>query len=185
MDVVHEVEKGHVIVTNGPYLEVSLRADDAAKKSEPAALPGDNIALPGGKGTLSVRVQCPNWLDVNRVQVFVNGQARKELSFSRRENGQQFKDGVVKFAAEIPLVLEKDAHIIVATIGEGLSLGPVMGPERGKDVPAAVANPIFVDVDGKGFQPNGDLLGFPLPIKSQKHDHDHDHEHDDHDHKHR
>ena len=29
--------------------------------------------------------------------------------------------------------------------------------------PCAYNNPIFVDVDGNGFTPNGDSLGFPLP----------------------
>ena len=58
-----------------------------------------------------------------------------------------------------------DTHIIVATIGEGLTLGPVMGPNYGgKLPPVAVANPIFVDVDGDGFKPNGDLLDVPLAL---------------------
>ena len=54
--------------------------------------------------------------------------------------------------------------IIVATIGEGLTLGRVMGPQWGAQPPCAVANPIFVDVDGDGFQPNGDQLDLPLPL---------------------
>ena len=59
--------------------------------------------------------------------------------------------------------LKTDSHVIVATIGEGFQLGRVMGPDRGKAPPVAVANPIFVDVDGNGFKPNGDLLDVPLP----------------------
>ena len=31
--------------------------------------------------------------------------------------------------------------------------------------PFAYHNPIFVDVDGHGFTPNGDTLGWPLPVK--------------------
>ena len=30
--------------------------------------------------------------------------------------------------------------------------------------PFAFHNPIFVDVDGGGFTPNGDLLDWPLPV---------------------
>jgi hypothetical protein len=41
-----------------------------------------------------------------------------------------------------------------------------MGPMWGKQHPTAVSNPIFVDVDGNGFQANGDILGHPLPVKS-------------------
>ncbi len=31
--------------------------------------------------------------------------------------------------------------------------------------PFAYHNPIFVDLDGHGFTPNGDTLGWPLPAK--------------------
>ena len=55
--------------------------------------------------------------------------------------------------------------MIVAAIGEGLTLGPVMGPNYGgKLPPVAVSNPIFIDVDGGGFKPNGDLLDVPIAI---------------------
>ena len=70
----------------------------------------------------------------------------------------------MKFDQEIPLHLEGDTHVIVAAIGERSTLGPVMGPEHAKDRPVAVSNPIFVDVDGGGFKPNGDPLG-ELPVK--------------------
>ena len=73
-------------------------------------------------------------------------------------------DGVVKFEAQLELSLRNDAHLIVATIGEGLEMGRVMGPQWGKQAPCAVANPIFVDVDGDGFRPNGDPLGVPIPL---------------------
>jgi hypothetical protein len=31
--------------------------------------------------------------------------------------------------------------------------------------PTAYHNPIFVDTDGNGFTPNGDTLGWDLPVK--------------------
>ena len=62
-----------------------------------------------------------------------------------------------------PFCHPTDAHVIVATIGEGLQLGRVMGPDHGKLPPVAVSNPIFVDIDGQGFKPNGDLLDVPFP----------------------
>ena len=30
--------------------------------------------------------------------------------------------------------------------------------------PCAYNNPIFVDIDGNGFKPNGDNLNWPLPV---------------------
>jgi hypothetical protein len=47
-------------------------------------------------------------------------------------------------------------------------LGDVMGAVGGAQHPATLTNPVFVDVDGTGFQPNNDTLGFPLPVKFSK-----------------
>jgi hypothetical protein len=35
----------------------------------------------------------------------------------------------------------------------------------GRQQPTAISNPIYVDVDGGGFTPNYDTLGFDLPVK--------------------
>jgi hypothetical protein len=162
LDVVHAAERGRLVMTNGPFLEVTLRAGRDGSAAEVG--PGEDLSAPGGEATLNVRVQCPNWFDVDRVQVFVNGRPVESLNFTRKQSTRRFSDNVVKFDQEIPLRLEGDAHVIVATIGESSRLGPVMGPEHADDRPVAVANPIFVDVDGGGFKANGDPLG-KLPVK--------------------
>jgi hypothetical protein len=115
------------------------------------------------------------------VQVFVNGQPEEKANFTERTHAQKFHAATTVFDETIPLELKRDAHLVVACIGEGKELGPVMGPERGKDTPCAVGNPIFVDIDGDGFEPNGDMLGLPLvlepgakPSKGHKHPHKHD-----------
>jgi hypothetical protein len=176
MNVVHTTEQGHVVMTTGPFMEVSLQAaapggtqtavisGDDSEPDGAIASPGDEIAVPGGKASLKVRVQCANWLDITRLQVFVNGRAIESLDFRRRTTPKHFGNGVVKFDATLPLELKADAHVIVAAIGEGLSLGRIMGPRWGEKPPVAVANPIFVDVDGNGFKPNGDLLDLELPL---------------------
>lgn len=179
MDMAHTAEHGTVVMTNGPFLEVYLQADNPGPHS--AAGAGGDVRAPSGKAKLSVKVQCPNWLDVNRVQVFLNGQPSEELNYTRRTSSDRFGDQVVKFDAILPLELKEDTHVIVATVGEGLQLGPVMGP-RGETEPVAVSNPIFVDVDGDGFTPNGDMLGLPLPLPddfepSHGHEHRHGHSH--------
>ena len=109
-------------------------------------------------------MQCPNWFDVDRVQVFLNGRPADELNFTRQSSPGRFSDATVKFDQEIPLHLERDAHVIVAAIGERSKLGPVVGPDHADDRPVAVSNPIFVDVDGAGFKANDDSLG-DLPVK--------------------
>lgn len=186
-EIIEHTEAGHIVMSNGPFLEV------LATSGKMIAHPGGDLKAATGKITLSVRVQCANWVDVNRVQVFVNGKPLKSLNFTRRTTADRFSTDVVRFEADLPVELKEDAHIIVATIGEGLTLGRVMGESAGRAEPVAVSNPIFVDVDGGGFLANGDNLGYELPVDMKKyplhhhggHDHPHSHDHDhDHDHEH-
>ena len=159
LDIVHACERGNVIMTNGPYLVVQLAADGQTVTA------GEDIRVSGGQTTvqLHVRVQCPNWFDVDRVQVVLNGRPREELNFRRRVSPDNFSTRTIRFEQTIPIQLEQDTHVIVVAIGEQSALGPVMGPDHAADLPVAVSNPIFVDVDGDGFTPNGDLLGVEIP----------------------
>ena len=164
-DVVHAAEHGHIVMTNGPYLEVRATTNDGKKETSDG--PGGDLVAADRKVKLKIRVQCANWLDVDRVQVFVNGRPMPKLNFTRKDNPDAFQNGVLKFERELDFELESDAHLIVATIGDGFSLGHVMGPDHGKDKPCAVSNPIYIDLDGKGFTPNKDTLGAPLPVKAK------------------
>ena len=160
LDVVHTAERGHVVMSSGPFLEVSLRTDGVTGE----ASPGDDLAAPTGRASLRVRVQCPNWFDVDRVQVFLDGRPDPALNFTRQASPERFSAATMKFDQDISLRLRRDTHVIVAAIGERSRLGPVMGPEHADDRPVAVSNPIFVDVDGGGFKPSQDTLG-ELPVK--------------------
>ena len=163
MEMVHESEHGHLVMTNGPFLEVTATSGDAK------AIPGDDLRATDKKVTLHVVVQCPNWFDINRVQLLLNGKLSEEHHFTRRTTPDVFTNDVVKFDQTIEVELSEDTHIIAATIGDDLKLGPIMGPTRGEKPPVAFCNPIFVDVDGDGkFTPNGDLLGLPFPYKVEE-----------------
>ena len=111
-------------------------------------------------------MQCTDWIDIDRVQVLVNGRARPELNFTRARTPAKFKDGVLKFDASIPVALSEDAHLIVVACSENGDLRTGYGTSgQSKVRPFAYHNPIFVDVDGHGFTPNGDTLGWALPGK--------------------
>jgi len=179
-DIVRASERGEIVMTNGPFLEVVGHTGD----DETETHPGGHMAAVDNEVVLDVRVQCPNWFDIDRVQVFVNGRPDASLNFTSREHSSLFSRDVVRFEHAIPVRLEQDAHLIVATIGEESQLGLVMGPQHAESKPVAVANPIFVDIDGDGFTPNGDLLDLPIPhqetptMRRHAHGHDHEHPHD-------
>ncbi len=162
-EMIHSAEHGHMIMTTGPFLEAEVRIERNGQVQR--FVSGEDVELDSQGGRLWIRVQCPNWFDVNRVQVFANGRPIKQLNFTRKTHPKLFHDSSVRFELETDLPrINVDTHLIVATIGEGLTLGQVMGPSRGELPPVAVTNPIFLDRDGSGFQGNGDDLGVPFML---------------------
>jgi hypothetical protein len=147
---------GHSILTTGPFLTV---------QTENGTGPGDTTRATAGV-KLHVKVQCTDWLDIDRVQILVNGRARKELNFTRASHPDWFGAGVVKFDRTLDIPLSEDAHLIAVATGEKSDLSIGYGTSaQAKIKPFAYHNPIFVDLDGGGFTPNGDTLGWPLPVK--------------------
>jgi hypothetical protein len=159
-EMIAATRAGRVVMTNGPYLEAEVVSDLPSDATRGSA--GQTVIAPGGRAHVRIRVQCANWLDIDRVQVLVNGRFDPELNFTRAANAELFRDGVVKFEGAFPLVLAQDAHIVVVVANENDGLGLVYGNNRGSANPIAMNNPIFIDTDGNGFTPSGDLIGHQL-----------------------
>lgn len=146
---------GHIVLSTGPFLEVTTQNGKIA---------GDEDRCTGGID-LNVRVQCTDWMDIDRVQILVNSRPDPKLNFTRKSHPQMFKEGVVKFAERIQVPLQQDAHLIVVVLDEDGDQKIGFGTsDYAKMRPCAYNNPIYVDADGNGFKPNGDTLGFDLPV---------------------
>ena len=145
---------GRGVMSTGPFMTVTANG----------AQPGSEIKSGGKDVVLKVKVQCTDWLDIDRVQVLVNGRHVKDLNFTRESHPDWFGSGIVKFDREIPVQLTADAHLIVCAINSKGDLKTWFGTSmQNKLQPQAWHNPIYVDVNGDGFQANGDTLGFDLP----------------------
>lgn len=145
---------GNIILTTGPFLQVTTPDGKTA---------GDDVRATGGID-LHVRVQCTDWMDINRVQVLVNSRPHPDFNFTRETHPQMFQNGVVKFDHQLRIPLQKDAHLIVVALHETGDMKTGFGTsDYAKMRPCAYNNPIYVDVDGGGFHPNGDTLGFDIP----------------------
>jgi len=161
MDMVHAAEQGRLVMSSGPFLEVW--ATEQLKSARVTA--GQDLVATSKHVTLMVRVECPNWLDVDRVSVLVNGRIDPQHHYTRMSNPDVFRSGPVKFDRTLELTLPGDAHVIVVTGDAGGNLSRVYGDQGKTMQPAAVSNPIFIDTDGNGFRPNKDTLDAPLPVK--------------------
>ena len=150
---------GRMILSTGPFLEVETGSGIIAGGHDRTS----------GDLSLKVKVQCTDWLDIDRIQVLVNGRQLPEYNYTREKNPKMFADGVIKFDQSLKLNLSEDSHLIVVAVGENHSLKTGFGSSAQSGLqPIAYNNPIFVDVDGGGFQPNGDTLGFELPVAGLK-----------------
>ena len=138
-EMIESLEAGRIIMSTGPFMNVQLHHPDL---QQPAQI-GDMVSA-AGDAELEIRVQCPNWLDVNRVEVFVDGEMQPELSRTRASHTDLFGSDVVKFDQRLPIELRPGSFIIVAAIGEKMTLGRVMGEQFGKRPPVVVSNPIYV-----------------------------------------
>jgi len=153
-EIIRNAQAGRMMISNGPYLEVTTGD----------GLPIGSSVIASGWIDLKIRVQAPNWIDVDRVQVLVNGRQPDESNFTAKSNPAMFRSGVVRFDETVRVQLQNDAHLIVAAVGESSTIEKGWGRDpKAKLRPVAYTNPIYVDVDGNGFQANGDNLGHPLP----------------------
>ncbi len=145
---------GHILLTTGPFLEVTTPDGKIA---------GDDARGTGGID-LHVRVQCTDWMDISRVQVLVNSRPHPDFNFTRATHPDLFQNGVVKFDQHLRIPLQTDAHLIVVALDENGDMKTGFGTsDYARMRPCAYHNPIYVDIDGGGFTPNGDTLGFDLP----------------------
>ncbi len=152
-EIVRNSKAGRMMITNGPFLEVTTGG----------GLPIGSTVIGEGFVDLKIRVQTPNWMEIDRVQVLVNGRQPDQYDFRRQENPGMFREGAVGFEETVRVALQQDAHLIVVAIGEGSDLEKGWGLNPyGEMHPVAYTNPIFVDVDRDGFEANGDTLGHPL-----------------------
>jgi hypothetical protein len=152
-EIIRNAKAGRMMITNGPFLEVTTG------DGQPI---GSNLQAEGGL-KLKVRVQAPDWIDVDRVQVLLSGRQPEEYNFTRAKHPEMFKSGVLRFDQTLSVKLQRDEYLIVVATGEKSDISKGWGRDpHARMAPVAFTNPIYVDVDRDGFHANGDTLGYPL-----------------------
>ncbi len=129
-DLVAAIRHGRISVTCGPYLELTSGAAEI----------GDTLDRPGTVLEVHVRAEAPRWMDLDLVEIVVNGVVVKTTTVGPASSVVRF-DGTLS----VPLPTGKDAWIIARARGDRPH-----GPFAGGNPPWGFTNPIFVDADGDG-----------------------------------
>jgi hypothetical protein len=179
-DVAAAVRAGRVVASYGPLIDFTLND----------GMLGDTVVDGDGTVDISIAVQAPSWIDVNRVELYRNGTLIHEW--------EGLDDtGVYKMIETTTAQVTKDSWFAVIAVGQG-SLAPVFTPveyppvqlqdvvsealgayssfsnllspavaipRSGDVIPFAVTNPIFVDVDGGGWVPPGVPSWLTAPVE--------------------
>lgn len=122
---------GRLVLSCGPFVTAAIGAAGI----------GDTVSVEGENVTLQVHVAATSWMDVDELQVLVDGKVAQTVPLERTSDSTVLYDGEVT----APLSTGRDAWIAVS----------VRGDERhgvwARGRPSfALTNPIFVDGDGDG-----------------------------------
>ena len=121
-------DRRDVIVTNGPFLRMA---------GPGGADVGSTVTFAGREVPVTVTVRRPDWIVVDRVEVFANGERVAVLPVGPG------REEIVR--ASVPLA--GDGWIVAIARGE-LPMLPVLDQP-----PLAFTNPIWIDREGDGFDP--------------------------------
>ncbi|TVR01047.1 MAG: carboxypeptidase regulatory-like domain-containing protein [Deltaproteobacteria bacterium] len=186
-DFVRAINTGRLLGTNGPFVTVEIvnSAGDTARI-------GDTLDITDGPATARIRVQTPEWMHVDTVDLYMNveddllgepGQAlTHELDPTRRIPLQwrpdehlvtvrqgEFEHRRWEQTVEVELDPGRDAWVVVLVRSrDGVDMRPVLATSA----PAlAFTNPVYLDADGGGYDnpPLADLAQtrqqIPEPIR--------------------
>jgi hypothetical protein len=166
-DVIEAIRQHRAIATNAPFLELTIGGHGI----------GDTIAAPGGSVDATIRVRAPSWAAVDRLVVYVNSSviasqaipAGQGTDYETRVHLALTADSWVVAEATgsanmFPVVSPTefpplDATVIIKALSVGLDLSslPLTSKLKPSSIhittPYAITNPIWIDVDGKGWTP--------------------------------
>ncbi|MCX5661035.1 MAG: hypothetical protein NTW19_15205 [Planctomycetota bacterium] len=176
-DVIKAIRAGHVVMTTGPFLEATVTTDEGKQ-----GIAGDTVATSADHARLHVRVQCPNWITLDRVYVLRDGKPDPALDFTREKLPKAFGPAPTlegfavgaetkpaadasgspasagpAFDATIDLPIKADTQLVVLALGHGPNLRAMRDP---KDLVArhvALTNPILIDHGNDGFAPQNPI----------------------------
>jgi hypothetical protein len=128
-DVVAAVRGGRVMVTNGPFVELTVEGRGL----------GETVSAKDGKVRVELVVRAAPWVDVRSAQLFVRGVEQQKHEPAQRTRGTGER---MRWRTE--LAVTSDTWVTAVVRGNA-AMDPVLSA-----VPFAFTNPIWIDADGDG-----------------------------------
>ena len=134
-EFISAVSKGKFFGSSGPIVNV------AASNGEVTIEQAIGGSLAGSNITLTITARAANWVPVDALRVYVNGDVVVNQAISAGK------------VVEVPLQLKQDSFVVVEVEGEATELYQTIAPGY---TPFAFTNPLFIDAnnDGKWTAPN-------------------------------
>jgi hypothetical protein len=156
-DVVSAIKGGHASVSSGVFVDLKAKAGTSS------AGPGDTLTAAGNAVTLSAVLQCPAWTTMSHFMVYANGQplglVANGSGWEESSSGETtlplapvLSGGRYQQTLSIAVQPARDTYYLLVAWGDGalpLSGDPTLG----------YTSPVYVDVDGLGFNPPGLAAG--------------------------
>ncbi len=172
-EIAENVAAGHVITSYGPFLRFEAEGGQA--------IVGDDLVPAGSEVEFYIEVQSPSWFDVERVEIYRNGVLVDALPVETPNAdvlnlAQTWTDApdidswyvVIAMGSEslaplfTPVVHEpvELQEVVTEALSSVEAIGALLSPAVSEPrtfpvYPFALTNPIFVDLDGDGFDAPG------------------------------
>ncbi len=150
---VRALKAGRAFVSSGPFVEASIGT----------AGPGAMATAQEGKVSLQVTVRAPDWMPVERLEVFVDRTRVFDRAIPKLTKAKRARAAAPRLVQTFELALTADAFVVVR-VSSATAIGDFFG--RQSVLPLAFTNPIFVDFDGDGKTPwtSPPIKAVPVPV---------------------
>jgi hypothetical protein len=129
-EIANALRAGRAVISSGPFVNARVNG---------SAGPGDIISTDQKTVDLEVVVRAPEWIDVRRAEVYVNGRV---VQSARVRGGSGSR-----LLWQTQVRVERDSWIVVIARGE---TAPTQVLPHSSGAPFGLTNPIFIDTDGDG-----------------------------------
>jgi hypothetical protein len=148
-DFAEAIKNGRAVASTGPFVTLTVDGGEIGDVVRPRH---------AGHVTVDVTADAPDWIQLDTVQLFVDGVSRQKWSVTP---GQR-----PLFNATVTVNVNTDSWIVVVAGGKKPMPPDVVGEYSHvggfEMLPFAVTNPVYVDTDGNGWHPTKAWHGPPV-----------------------